>query len=192
MTLEGSLGGHSGSLSFDEFCLGGPGHLDELYQQWLFVVLKAREDLADQTQRLLDLRPPRPRRPPVPSAPLSWLRTPLNVCSNSRAFSRDRRHETLLVVRQMLCSFCARAGDKYETPLNRAMRHSDQGELSAPQAARMLGVSLGTVCRWSDLGYLTSFQTERGQRRFSQEQIDRFIGMLEHEHVDPLMDRKTG
>jgi excisionase family DNA binding protein len=72
------------------------------------------------------------------------------------------------------------------------MGHSDQGELSVPQAARVLGVSLGTVSRWSDLGYLESFQTERGQRRFSQEQIDRFIGLLEHQHVDPLIGRQTG
>jgi excisionase family DNA binding protein len=71
------------------------------------------------------------------------------------------------------------------------MGHGDQGGLSAPQAAQMLGVSLGTVCRWSDIGYLESFQTERGQRRFSQEQIDRFIGLLES-HVDPLVGRKTG
>jgi excisionase family DNA binding protein len=55
------------------------------------------------------------------------------------------------------------------------MGHGDQGGLSAPQAARMLGVSLGTVYRWSDIGELKSFQTDRGQRRFSHEQIDRFI-----------------
>jgi excisionase family DNA binding protein len=72
------------------------------------------------------------------------------------------------------------------------MRYGDQGGLSAPQAAQALGVSLGTVCRWSDIGYLESFRTERGQRRFSQEQIDRFINMLERQHVDPLIDRKTG
>jgi excisionase family DNA binding protein len=64
--------------------------------------------------------------------------------------------------------------------------------LSAPQAAQVLGVSLGTVYRWSDLGYLESYRTPTGQRRFSQERIDRFIGLLEHQHVDPLTDRKTG
>jgi excisionase family DNA binding protein len=71
------------------------------------------------------------------------------------------------------------------------MGSGDQGGLSIPQAAQVLGVSLGTVCRWSDVGYLESFRTERGQRRFSQEQIDRFIGLLERQHIDPLIDRKT-
>jgi excisionase family DNA binding protein len=71
------------------------------------------------------------------------------------------------------------------------MGYGDQGGLSVPQAAQVLGVSLGTVCRWSDVGYLESFRTERGQRRFSQEQIDRFIGLLERQHIDPLIDRKT-
>jgi excisionase family DNA binding protein len=64
--------------------------------------------------------------------------------------------------------------------------------LSAPQAARALGVSLGTISRWSDLGYLQSYRTPSGQRRFSQERIDGFIGMLERQHVDPLTDRRTG
>ncbi len=72
------------------------------------------------------------------------------------------------------------------------MGHVEQDSLSAPQAAQRLGVSLGTVCRWSDIGYLESFQTERGQRRFTHEQIDRFIGLLERQHVDPLIDRQTG
>ena len=72
------------------------------------------------------------------------------------------------------------------------MGSGDQAGLSAPQAAQVLGVSLGTVCRWSDVGYLESFQTERGQRRFSHEQIDSFISLLEHRHVDPLIHRKTG
>jgi excisionase family DNA binding protein len=72
------------------------------------------------------------------------------------------------------------------------MGHGDQHGLSVPQAAHALGVSVGTVCRWSDMEYLESFQTGDGQRRFSQEQIDRFIGQLERQHVDPLLDRKTG
>jgi excisionase family DNA binding protein len=51
--------------------------------------------------------------------------------------------------------------------------------LSTSQAAQALGVSLGTIRRWSDLGYLESYRTPGGQRRFSQEQIDRFIHSLE-------------
>jgi excisionase family DNA binding protein len=71
------------------------------------------------------------------------------------------------------------------------MGYIDQGELSVPQAAQVLGVSVGTVRRWSDLGYLESYRTERGQRRFRKEQIDRFIDLLEGQHVDPLINRQT-
>jgi excisionase family DNA binding protein len=72
------------------------------------------------------------------------------------------------------------------------MGYIDQGELSVPQAAQVLGVSLGTVRRWSDLGYLESYRTERGQRRFRKDQIDRFISLLEGQHVDPLINRQIG
>ena len=54
--------------------------------------------------------------------------------------------------------------------------------LSTSQAAQALGVSLGTIRRWSDMGYLQSYRTPGGQRRFSQEQIDRFIGSLEQQN----------
>jgi len=51
--------------------------------------------------------------------------------------------------------------------------------LSTSQAARALGVSLGTVRRWSDMGYLQSYRTPGGQRRFSAEQIEQFLASLE-------------
>jgi excisionase family DNA binding protein len=51
--------------------------------------------------------------------------------------------------------------------------------LSTSQAARELGVSLGTIRRWSDLGYLHAYRTPGGQRRFSREQIDEFVRSLE-------------
>jgi excisionase family DNA binding protein len=53
--------------------------------------------------------------------------------------------------------------------------------LSTSQAARALGVSLGTIRRWSDMGYLESYRTPGGQRRFSREQIDEFIVSLQHD-----------
>jgi excisionase family DNA binding protein len=65
-------------------------------------------------------------------------------------------------------------------------------ELSAPQAARALGVSLSTIYRWSDLGYLESYRTASGQRRFSPERIDGFINLLERQHLDPLRNRRAG
>jgi excisionase family DNA binding protein len=51
--------------------------------------------------------------------------------------------------------------------------------LSISQAALELGVSLGTIRRWSDMGYLESYRTPGGQRRFSRDHIERFIGSLE-------------
>lgn len=51
--------------------------------------------------------------------------------------------------------------------------------LSTSQAARELGVSLGTVRRWSDMGYLQSYRTPGGQRRFSVEQIEQFVRSLQ-------------
>ncbi len=63
--------------------------------------------------------------------------------------------------------------------------------LSTSQAAQALGVSLGTIRRWSDMGYLQSYRTPGGQRRFSQEQINHFLGTLEQQSVDPLLERHT-
>jgi excisionase family DNA binding protein len=51
--------------------------------------------------------------------------------------------------------------------------------LSTSQAAQALGVSLGTIRRWSDMGYLESYRTPGGQRRFSRDQIEQFIGSLQ-------------
>ncbi len=56
--------------------------------------------------------------------------------------------------------------------------------LSTSQAARALGVSLGTIRRWSDMGYLHSYRTPVGQRRFSREQIEQFIGSLQRDSGD--------
>jgi excisionase family DNA binding protein len=51
--------------------------------------------------------------------------------------------------------------------------------LSTSQAAQALGVSLGTIRRWSDMGYLESYRTPGGQRRFSRDQIEHFIDSLQ-------------
>jgi excisionase family DNA binding protein len=51
--------------------------------------------------------------------------------------------------------------------------------LSTSQAASALGVSLGTIRRWADMGYLESYRTPGGQRRFSVEQIEQFLKTLE-------------
>jgi excisionase family DNA binding protein len=57
--------------------------------------------------------------------------------------------------------------------------------LSTSQAAQALGVSLGTIRRWSDMGYLQSYRTPGGQRRFSREQIDAFIRSLQGDEQPP-------
>jgi excisionase family DNA binding protein len=51
--------------------------------------------------------------------------------------------------------------------------------LTISQAARELGVSLSTVRRWTNLGYLPSYRTPGGQRRFSREQLEQFLTSLE-------------
>jgi excisionase family DNA binding protein len=71
--------------------------------------------------------------------------------------------------------------------------------LSTSQAARELGVSLGTVRRWSDMGYLQSYRTPGGQRRFSVEHIEQFVRSLQQnsfavrqERDESLLHRATG
>jgi excisionase family DNA binding protein len=63
--------------------------------------------------------------------------------------------------------------------------------LSTSQAARALGVSLGTIRRWSDTGYLKSCRTPGGQRRFSREQIEQFIGSLQHDGGSAASERRA-
>ncbi len=53
--------------------------------------------------------------------------------------------------------------------------------LSTSEAARHLGVSLSTVRRWSDAGYLRGYRTPGGQRRFTVEQLDEFLASLEQQ-----------
>jgi excisionase family DNA binding protein len=63
--------------------------------------------------------------------------------------------------------------------------------LSTSQAAEALGVSLGTIRRWSDMGYLESYRTPGGQRRFSLEQIETFLASLQPERqtvIEPVTE----
>lgn len=64
--------------------------------------------------------------------------------------------------------------------------------LSTSQAAQALGVSLGTIRRWSDMGYLESYRTPGGQRRFSQAQIDMFVASLAQQGVEATLERQVG
>lgn len=68
---------------------------------------------------------------------------------------------------------------------------ADSSSLSASQAARTLGVSLGTIRCWSDLGYLRSQRTQAGQLRFSLEDVEAFAGTIERRQVAPLGSRQA-
>ena len=68
--------------------------------------------------------------------------------------------------------------------------------LTTSEAARHLGVSLSTIRRWSDLGYLRGYRTPGGQRRFSIEQLDEFIESLQsggpmRRAAEPEIDEPT-
>src|SRR5271165_7463626 len=49
---------------------------------------------------------------------------------------------------------------------------------TSSQAAGYLGVSLATIRRWTDAGHISCYRTPGGQRRFSRDQLDHFIGTL--------------
>lgn len=86
----------------------------------------------------------------------------------------------------MLCNTSTtlpNARDGSEMRFMNITRNSPLG-LSTSQAAEALGVSLGTVRRWSDMGHLGSYRTPGGQRRFSAEQIDQFLEKLQRGGVD--------
>jgi excisionase family DNA binding protein len=49
---------------------------------------------------------------------------------------------------------------------------------TSSQAAAYLGVSLATVRRWSNDGFLLGYRTPGGQRRFSRTQLEAFLESL--------------
>jgi excisionase family DNA binding protein len=49
---------------------------------------------------------------------------------------------------------------------------------TSSQAASYLGVSLATVRRWTDAGYVSCYRTPGGQRRFARTQLDDFISSM--------------
>jgi excisionase family DNA binding protein len=57
--------------------------------------------------------------------------------------------------------------------------HTSRLGLTTSEAARHLGVSLSTVRRWSDMGYLRGYRTPGGQRRFPVTELDEFVSSLE-------------
>ena len=61
---------------------------------------------------------------------------------------------------------------------------SRQLVFTSSQAAVYLGVSLATIRRWTDAGHISCYRTPGGQRRFSREQLDRFIASMESDAPD--------
>jgi excisionase family DNA binding protein len=82
---------------------------------------------------------------------------------------------------KILCKSCTRLANPPKTAEMTPMEQSNPRPLglSTSQAAHALGVSLGTIRRWSDMGYLESYRTPGGQRRFSQDQIQQFLHSLQ-------------
>ena len=93
------------------------------------------------------------------------------------------------------CAIAAQVSEGFENLAEmHAMKqiHGSPLGLSTSQAAQALGVSLGTIRRWSDMGYLQSYRTPGGQRRFSQEQIEQFVGSLEQQSTqEPVAQRNV-
>jgi excisionase family DNA binding protein len=58
-------------------------------------------------------------------------------------------------------------------------RSGRQLVFTSSQAAVYLGVSLATIRRWTDAGHIACYRTPGGQRRFSREQLDGFVGSME-------------
>ena len=70
-----------------------------------------------------------------------------------------------------------------------AKRRSAALELTVSEVARRLGVSQGTVRRWSDDGHLDYYRTPGGQRRYSDKAVRAFMARMaahEFEEFDPL------
>ena len=67
-------------------------------------------------------------------------------------------------------------------------RNSRELVFTSSQAARYLGVSLATVRRWTDAGYVSCYRTPGGQRRFAREQLDEFITSMHRDGPAAVAD----
>jgi excisionase family DNA binding protein len=77
-------------------------------------------------------------------------------------------------------------------PPSPAPAHDRQLVFTSSQAARYLGVSLATIRRWADAGYLRCYRTPGGQRRFSREQLDDFVASLQRTNeLDVRVDARV-
>jgi excisionase family DNA binding protein len=93
---------------------------------------------------------------------------------------RDRAHSDLY-----------RQG-KHMTASATLPRNSRELVFTSSQAARYLGVSLATVRRWTDAGYVSCYRTPGGQRRFAREQLDEFITSMHRDGPAAQADDAPG
>jgi len=68
---------------------------------------------------------------------------------------------------------------------------ADSSGLSTSDVARVLGVSLGTIRCWSDLGYLQSHRSQAGQLRFNREDVEAFARTVDPRQPGALGSRKA-
>ncbi len=62
---------------------------------------------------------------------------------------------------------------------------------TSSQAADYLGVSLATIRRWTDAGYISCYRTPGDQRRFSRRQLDDFIASMQRPGHENGEDRRA-
>ncbi|MHB1537575.1 MAG: MerR family transcriptional regulator [Solirubrobacteraceae bacterium] len=75
-----------------------------------------------------------------------------------------------------------------------ATQHTGQDHqlvFTSSQAARHLGVSLATIRRWTDAGYIDCYRTPGSQRRFSRTQLDEFLASLERSGAAARREREA-
>ena len=57
-------------------------------------------------------------------------------------------------------------------------------EYTTQGAAEYMGVSVGTVRKWTNEGHIKCYRTPGNQRRYSQEDLDMFLKSLNEEVPD--------
>jgi excisionase family DNA binding protein len=127
------------------------------------------------------------------SSALEWVHTDLRRGFSAKLFREDPQHDRFATAlkRPQSCGRLNLAGQNAENheqnpekgaaAMAQIQHPRDESQLvfTSSQAARYLGVSLATVRRWTDAGFLTGYRTPGGQRRFSREQLDGFIASLQ-------------
>ncbi|OGO31594.1 MAG: hypothetical protein A2Z29_02905 [Chloroflexi bacterium RBG_16_56_11] len=65
--------------------------------------------------------------------------------------------------------------------------------LTVKDVARLLNIHVNTVRRWSDQNIIKSYRvTSRGDRRFRQEDIARYLAELNHQNGLETISKGTG